>query len=277
MRTWLRQAHDSTVPRFGSCRRISAPLCSAVLAALIGPAWTGCAQTVVKSEYESSKSRLTRPSRILVYDFAATREQVKENQGLLQGTVNSFEGTTTWEHEGEIANEVRGVAAEEMVKAIQNFGLPAERVAANTPVPPGALAITGQFLNVDEGNKGARMAIGFGMGQSRVDVRIQMFGYGLDPAQPSDTGPMKLVEFETHADSGSMPGALVTGGAGMAAGAATGAVVGANMAVGGLKAYRSAMASMTARSVGQAGDYLSEFFGRQGWISPDKIKHADRP
>ena len=272
---WLGSPGDSPVQ--SRCRSVSGPLCSTALAALFGLAWAGCAQTVVKSEYESAKSRLQRPSRIFVYDFAVTREQVKENQGLLQGTVNDVEGTTTFEHEGEIANEVRGVAAEEMVKAIQNLGLPAERVPAGTPVPPGALAITGQFLNVDEGNKGARMVIGLGMGQSHVDIRVQMFGYGLDPAQPSDKGPIKLVEFETHADSGSMPGALVTGGAGLAAGAATGAVVGANVAMGGVKSYRSSMGSMTARSVEQAADYLSEFFGRQGWIRPDKVKYADRP
>ncbi|MGH7233713.1 MAG: hypothetical protein ACREJU_20480 [Nitrospiraceae bacterium] len=62
---------------------------------------------MVKPQFERLESQLDRPSRILVYDFAVTEAQVKENQGLLQGTVNDFQGTTTYQHMGELADEVR--------------------------------------------------------------------------------------------------------------------------------------------------------------------------
>lgn len=249
----------------------------ALLAVLVSIALAGCAKTTIYSEYESSQSGLQRPERILVYGFAVTRDQVKENQGLLQGAVNDFEETTTYQHEGEIADEVRAVAAEEMVKGIQNLGLPAERAAANTPVPPRALAITGQFLNVDEGNKLQRLVIGFGKGQSQVDILIQVHGYGLGRPGSLETRPTKLVEFATRADSGSMPGALVTGGAGAAAGTGAAVIVGANMAMGAAKSYRSTMEAMTGRNVEQAVAYLSEYFWRQGWIPRDKVTEAKRP
>jgi len=238
----------------------------------------GCASTVVKSQYESAQVRLQRPSQIYVYNFAVTRQEVKENQGILQSTVNDFKGETTFEHEGKIAEEVQTVAADELVERIQNLGLPAQRVSATTPLPKGSLGITGQFLDVDEGNRTRRLVIGFGSGQSKVDIRVQLYGYGLDPSRSEpDTAPTKLLEFETHADSGSMPGALVTAGAGAAAGAGAGMVVGANAALGGAKSYRSSMGVMTAKSAQQAGDFMSEFFGRQGWIERDKVKNADRP
>jgi uncharacterized protein DUF4410 len=239
----------------------------------------GCAKTVVNSQYESATWNLQRPSQIFVYDFAVTREQVHENAGLLQGTVNDFEGQTTYQHEGEIMGEVRTVAADELVKGIQNLGLPAQRVSSSTLLPNGALGITGQFLDVDEGNKAARLVVGFGKGESRVDVRIQLYGYGLDQyrAEP-ETVPTKLLEFDTHADSGSMPGAIVTGPAGAAAaGGLTAGVAAVNIGVGALKGYRSAMGAMTSRSAEQAVDFLSEFFGRHGWIRPGKVTHADRP
>src|SRR5215510_15271393 len=233
----------------------------------------GCASTVVKSQYESAPLRLQRPSQIYVYNFAVTRQEVKENQGPLQSTVNDFKGETTFEHEGKIAEEVQTVAAHELVERIQNLGLPAQRVSNTTPLPKGALGITGQFLDVDEGNRARRLVIGFGSGQSKVDIRVQLYGYGLDPSRSEpETAPTKLLEFETHADSGSMPGAAVTAGAGAAAGAGAGAVVGANAAIGGAKSYRSSMGVMTAKSVQQAGDFMSEFFGRQGWIERDKVK-----
>ncbi len=251
-----------------------------VLVALLGVvALAGCAKTVVDSHYESAKWNLQKPSQIYVYDFAATRDQVHENAGLLQGTINEFHGQTTYQHQGEIIGEVRTVAADELVEGIQNLGLPAQRVSSSTLLPKGALGITGQFLDVDEGNKGARLVVGFGKGQSRVDVRIQLYEYGLDQSSTEiETTPTKLLEFDTHADSGSMPGAIVTGPAGAAAaGGLTVGVAAANVGMGAIKGYRSAMGQMTSRSIEQAVDFLSEYFGRHGWIRPGKVKHADRP
>ena len=240
---------------------------------------TGCAKTVVDSQYESARWNLQRPSQIFVYDFAVTREQVHENAGLLQGTINNFQDTTTYQHQGEIMGEVRTVAADELVQGIQNLGLPAQRVSSSTLLPKGTLGITGQFLDVDEGNKAARLVVGFGKGQSRVDLRIQLYEYGLDQSNTEiETTATKLLEFETHADSGSMPGAIVTGPAGAAAaGGMTVGVAAANVGVGAIKSYRSAMGQMTSRSVEQALDFLSEYFGRHGWIMPGKVKQADRP
>ena len=251
-----------------------------VLIALLGMVvMAGCAKTVVDSQYESAKWNLQRPSQIYVYDFAVTREQVHENAGLLQGTINDFQDTTTYQHQGEIIGEVRTVAGDELVEGIQNLGLPARRVSSSTLLPKGALGITGQFLDVDEGNKGARLVIGFGKGQSRVDIRVQLYGYGLDQSSTEpETAPTKLLEFDTHADSGSMPGAIVTGPAGAAAaGGLTVSVAAANIGIGALKSYRSAMGQMTSRSAEQAVNFLSEYFFRHGWIRPGKVNFADRP
>ena len=280
---WVLLAHMWRMKRYGKDRSLPRRardhgIMYATLALLSITMIAGCASTVVKSQYESAPLRLQRPSQIYVYNFAVTRQEVKENQGPLQGTVNEFKGETTFENEGKIAEEVQTVAADELVERIQNLGLPAQRVSATTPLPKGSLGITGQFLDVDEGNRTRRLVIGFGSGQSKVDIRVQLYGFGLDPSRSApETAPTKLLEFETHADSGSMPGALVTAGAGAAAGAGAGMVVGANAAIGGAKSYRSSMGVMTAKSVQQAGDFMSEFFGRQGWIERDKVKHADRP
>lgn len=263
----------------GYRKRIVRPrvVLSVALVALVGVAWGGCAKNVVHSEYENSQSGLQRPERILVYDFAVSVEQVQENQGFFQETINDFQGVTSYSHEQQIADDVQRVAAQEFVEGIQSLGLPAERASRKAPVPPGALAITGQFLNVDEGNKAQRLVIGFGKGQSEVDIRMQLYGYGLDRLNLREPKPTKLLVFSTHADSGSMPGALVTGGAGAASGAAAGAVVGANMAMGAAKSYRSTMEAMTGRNVEQAVAYLSEYFWRQGWIPRDKVTEAKRP
>ena len=197
--------------------------------------------------------------------------------GFFQQNVNEFRDVTPYQHEQEIAEEVQKVAAEEIVEGIRNLGLPAERAKYNTTVPARSLAVTGHFLNVDEGNKLRRTVIGLGTGQSHVDIQVQMYGYGLDSSGASQTAPTKLADFETAADSGSMPGALVTGPAGAAAaGGMTAGVAAANVGVSAVKSYRSAMGQMTSRSAEQAVAYMSEYFGRQGWIPPDKVTYGKR-
>ena len=229
----------------------------AVLALLIGLLGAACATTVVQpgSEY-SGTGFLERPDRILVYDFAVTTDEVKENRGLFQSKLNEFEGITTRDHEQDIAAEVRTVAAEELVEGIQKLGLPAERAAANVLMPPRTLGIVGQFVDVDEGSRLQRMVIGFGQGKSRVDIRVQVYGHGLirDDLKKKEGAPVKVLAFETHADSGTAVTLGVTG----------------------IKSNRSAMGQMTARSAEQAVAYLSEFFFNQGWIAPDKVIRAER-
>ena len=45
----------------------------------------------------------------------------------------------------------------------------------------------------------------------------------------------------------------------------------ANVAATGFKGYRTQVDVMAKRTADRASDYLSRFFARQGWISPDKV------
>lgn len=241
----------------------------AAIALLLAASVGGCAKTVVKPQYEQQTSTQTmRPSRVLVYDFAVSAAQVSENQGLFAAVVNSLGDTTENERELAIAQEVRDRMAEDLVAGIRDLGLPAQRAPKGTPLPSDAIAVTGLFLNVDEGNRLHRTVIGFGAGQSKVDAQVQVYA-------PSSSSPAKLLEFNTHADSGSMPGVAVTGAAGAAAsGGMTAGAAAANMAVNGVKGYRSQVDEMAGRSADQTVAYLSQFFAKQGWIPTEKVKQA---
>lgn len=54
-------------------------------------------------------------------------------------------------------------------------------------------------------------------------------------------------------------------------------VAAANVGIGAVKSYRSAMGQMTTRSAEQAVTCLSECFFKQGWIYPDKVIRAEWP
>ena len=226
----------------------------------------GCAQTTVQPQFVPPPTvSLPRPDVIVVFNFAVTPGEVTENQGFIQGVVNRFGSTSEFERAQDIGHETANSFAEELVKRINNLGLPVERGQRGMPLPANALLISGQFLDVNEGNRLARTVIGFGVGESTMDTQVQVYA-------PSTTGYHMVLEFKTHADSGDMPGAAVTGPAGAAAaGGLTAGVAAANLAVGGIKGYRSSVGSMASRSANQASDYLSQFFAQNGWISANQV------
>ncbi|MBI1813937.1 MAG: DUF4410 domain-containing protein [Deltaproteobacteria bacterium] len=229
-------------------------------------ALAGCATTNVTPIQETFATNLPPPGIVLVYKFAVNLNEVSANQGLFQKAYDAAESTNKTEQNEEIAQQVSDRLADELVKQITELGLPAHRADQNTSVPSNALVITGHFIDIDEGNQLRRLVIGLGAGQSKIDTQVQVLS-------PSGDGYRTLMEFKTHADSGEMPGAAVTMGAGAAAqGGVTAGMAVANAGIGGVKAYRTAIDAMAGRSADKAAQYLSEFFAREGWISPDKIK-----
>jgi hypothetical protein len=62
--------------------------------------------------------------------------------------------------------------------------------------------VRGQFVVVDQGNRAAQAGIGFGAGQSHVEIRAQIYTLS-DPDTP-------FLTFDTKGASGHMPGAVVT-------------------------------------------------------------------
>lgn len=222
-----------------------------------------CGQTGVRTMTRVSDTNIPRPSRILVYNFAVSEAEVKEYQGIMrqQPSIKDPVG-----REREMGRQVAEALAEDLVEGIRGLGFTVERVERGTVARGNELLIDGQFLTVDEGNPLRRLVIGFGSGASKVETRVQVY--------QGEQG-LKLLEFTTHSDSGKMPGAAPSLGAGaVAQGGVTAGMVVANATVTGVKAYSSEVARMAGSSGDQVVRYLSEFFAKQGWIRPDQVRKA---
>jgi hypothetical protein len=205
---------------------------------------------------------MPRPNQVIVYPFAVSPAQVTENQGFIQGIVNNLGSTPLAERKQETGQDAANALADEMVKKINTLGLPAWKQQRGTPPPPNSLIIDGRFIDINEGNRLQRTVIGLGLGQSTMDTEVQVYA-------PSSSGYSMVLEFKTHADSGEMPGAAITGPAGAAAaGGLTAGVAAANVAVSGIKGYMSSVGPMASRSANQAVQYLQGFFVQNGWIAP---------
>ena len=241
-----------------------------LLAGSVVLAFWACAKTVVRPQQESAPAGFSRPTNILVYDFAVSESDVRENQGFLAQIRRGWSTSTQSERDLELGRQVAGAYAEDLVSGIRELGLPAERARRETPIASNTLLIDGQFLNVDEGNRLRRVVIGFGAGGSNVDSRVQVY-------YATSTERRQLLEFTTHADSGKMPGAAATMGVGAAAqGGVTAGAAAAQAAIGGVKEHRSDLENMAGRSAEQAVAYLSECFAKQGWIPAEAVKKAKR-
>jgi hypothetical protein len=71
-----------------------------------------------------------------------------------------------------------------------------------THAPQDCWIITGEFLEVDEGSRALQAGVGFGAGQSHLEVRAKVYS-AHDPNRP-------FLTFDSEGASGHMPGAVMT-------------------------------------------------------------------
>jgi hypothetical protein len=217
----------------------------------------GCARTVVQPGNVEA-TREPRPTKIIVYDFAVTASEVTPREGIAIGSGSADRDSIALGH------DVATALAERLSGELHEQGFVVERRRRGTPVGPHELAIDGEFLDVAEGDQTKRLVIGFGAGAAKVDTSVHV-----------TYGRTRMLDFRTHADTGKMPGAAATLGAGAAyEGVVTGTAIASSAVTGGYKEYQSQVERMSARSAKQAAHYLSQLFGREGWIAPDRVKKA---
>jgi hypothetical protein len=221
----------------------------------------GCAKTNVQETYEVANTGMPTPNPVLIYNFAVSPEEVQQNSSIFARVERNMENTSQTAEEIQLGREVADAMATELTQKIADLGLYPVRADESLQVPPGAILITGYFVDIDEGNRLQRNLIGLGMGQSRLDSKVRVLA-------PSPSGYRELIAFDAHADSGDMPGAAVSGPAGAAAGASAAAVLATNAVAGGIKTYKSASAEQAKKMAEKIAAQLAQYFAQQGWINP---------
>jgi hypothetical protein len=224
-----------------------------------------CAKNNVKTTYEDVASGLPKPSTVLIYNFPVSLQAVQQSSSPISRLKRTIESESDTTGKTQLGKEVADALATELMKKIAALGLNPKRADESLSVAPGTIAITGQITNIDEGNSIRRNVIGFGAGQSSLDVNVSVLA-------PSSSGNKELIGFDAHADSGEKPGAVVLGPVGAAAGAGTAATVGVNVAKGAANIYKSASAHQAEDMADKITTELAKYFSKQGWISPDLAK-----
>ena len=224
----------------------------------------GCAPTHVETMKEyTGKTPLQRPDRVIVYDLAFLAKDVSPNSGIGAKLSDLATGASMTDEQLKVGQAAAKAFADELVKIIRDLGLPAERVTGVPVVTEKTLAIQGQFLSVDEGNRARRWVIGFGVGGSEVRAHIQVY-HGKGAAR------QLVEEFETSAESSKKPGMGPMAGVGaVATTAVTGAAVSAG--VSGVGESNQTVEGEARRTAKEVAKPLSRFFVGQGWISEEMV------
>jgi uncharacterized protein DUF4410 len=223
----------------------------------------GCGPSTVQRTGGVS-TPISKPDRILVYDFAVTPEEVKLDAGLSAKAQQFFEehqGTSRTAQEIKIGHAVANAVAIELVKEINSYGLVAER-ALGWPAPSGnVLLVKGQLVSIDEGNRTERVLIGLGSGRTSVRANVEV--WDLTPE-----GRKMVDSLVADTKSGYKPGmALMLGVGGIAGNLVTSAVVSGVTTAGGEYSWETVESDGKRLAKNVAGS-LRQFFVTQGWVAP---------
>ncbi len=215
----------------------------------------GCATAKIDSTRRYvSDLEIKRPSEILVYDFAvSSKDVVVDRLG-----PEFASGEADPEERQALGREVANAFAEAIVAELRDREIQSSYVSRKIKPPLDAILLKGEFLSVDEGDRAARMSIGFGLGKSEVRVHAHVF-------QQTSNGAKLISVAEANASGSKMPGMLLPTTIGASLGtAATSAIV--SGAMGGLRELKGPLGADVKRMAEEIAERVEHFYERRGWL-----------
>ncbi|MGO9267599.1 MAG: DUF4410 domain-containing protein [Candidatus Binataceae bacterium] len=222
---------------------------------------TGCASTQVTQQTPLVAPGLARPNQIWVYDFVAAPSDMPADSSIAAEV--SAPSTPPTPEEIETGREYGAIIAQELVKDIQNMGMPAIQAGPGSSPQVGDGVIRGYIVSTEGGGAGnmvKRMVIGFGAGAAEIDSVVE--GYMMTPQGLQKLGSGTLV-----ASGNKTPGLVVPAAVAIASANPIGLIV-----VGGLKIYGAASGrtGLEGRAKSTADEIAAQLkirFQDRGWIA----------
>lgn len=216
---------------------------------------SACAAARVENVQATRPPSLTRPARVVVFDFDTGAADVTVGTSPRRSVRNAV-GLYVTEPD-TLAQAVADSLASQLVDALKANGFVAERAAKAVPPGPTDLVIQGQFVEIDGGSATQRFVIGFGVGATELRTQVQVFQVGAAGWQP-------VKQFDTVAAGSRFPGAaLFVGGGAIAGTAATSAMI--SSGVGTIREVRASIEGDARRTSEQIATKLAELSKTQGW------------
>jgi len=171
----------------------------------------GCGTAKVTQQSDTGAVPTSRPLLIYVADFDLDAVDIQSGSGLvsalparpLGGGILPRAFGILPQDKATTAHDLVELMASSLVKDLKAEGFEAQRIPAGGVWPREGWLLRGIFTQVDEGNRMRRAIIGFGAGKTDLTVATT-----LDDL--SQGAPQPFYQVDTEAESGKMPGAIIT-------------------------------------------------------------------
>ena len=218
----------------------------------------GCSSIKITDRDEYKGAKLARPDHILIHDFAATVDDLPKWSDAAK--LNSEARATATPEELEAGRKLGAEMTVDLVKRIDEMGLPAERATADSPPSDGDIVIVGYLSSVEEGSGFKRVVIGFGSGAAEVTTQVE--GY-----QSTPEGLRKLGSAGATSGKGHAPGVVVPLVVTAVTANPIGLLIMAPIKIGTEMSGRDTVKGVGKRMSDKIADELEKKFQEQGWIN----------
>ena len=201
--------------------------------------------------------RGAQPDFIIVERFGVSPEDVKLDRSLSAQALRGFQERALNNEERKVGAAVATVMEEETVRLLRAAGIPAYLESYAPTATRTTALLQGQFLSVDEGDRTQRVWLGFGLGGSKLQMKLEV-----------RQGDVVVAEGEVQTTSSLKPGIVAS----LGVGAATGSI-GMAAAIGGGTAVASeALLVSVEKDAKQAAKAVAERiiqgYKDRGWLRP---------
>ena len=169
----------------------------------------GCGTATVSERRDVGTAPGSGPAIIYVADFELDTQHLKpEARALplpppppLPGPLGTLPGPLGAQKEPAVrARELVTLMSTSLVENLTKAGFTARRLSATDPRPAAGWLVRGVFTEVDQGSRMRRAVIGFGAGQTQMQIVVTIDDL-------SGGAPKPFYEADVAADSGRAPGA----------------------------------------------------------------------
>jgi hypothetical protein len=190
------------------CTRILPTACALGVALLCFCLLAACKTAAPGTAADTAR----KPAVVYVTDFQLWAEDIVHEEGMVSGRLAERPGVLgrvgtrlsgAPEDPSERARQLVELMSTSLVKDLGKAGLKAVRVQQGTPLPSEGWLVQGCYAKVDEGHRLQRSMVGFGQGQTDVQVVASYHDLSKGPAKSMD-------EVVAEARSGRKPGGAAT-------------------------------------------------------------------
>lgn len=218
----------------------------------------GCASSSIQQRQSTAYAeQLPRPARVVIYDFAGSAREVPPDSVIVPYYREPDVPQTR--EESELGRRLARLVTDNLVRELNRSGIFALSADAAPVLHVGDAIVRGEFVTVNQGNRLARVLVGFGVGSAELQTLVEAYAVTANGLRP-------LGSAQIESAGGRMPGMLVPVGMGAAAGrAATSAAVsgGMNLAQ---EAGPESIEGAARRTASRIAALIVDAYRKRGWM-----------